>query len=243
MSSRASERRLRILGQLVPIGEQSLETTRLCEVCAEMTATSGAGIMLVSDGTSRGSVCTTNSVSALIEELQFTLGEGPCIDACRYGRPVFEPDLASPTSDRWVAFSPPAIAAGARAVFGFPIRVGAAGLGALDLYRDRPGPLTDDQYADALVLADVAAELILLLQASAPPGELATELETAASFHYVVHQASGMVSAQLGVAVDHAMVRLRAFSFASGQPLVEIARSVVNQTLRFDPTSETGVVR
>jgi len=243
MPSGASERRLRILSQLVPVGDTPLETTRLCDVCAEMTSTSGAGIMLIADGTSRGSVCTTNSVSEVIEELQFTLGEGPCIDACRYGRPVLEPDLASPSTDRWVAFSPPAIAAGARAVFGFPIRVGAANLGALNLYRDQPGPLTSEQHADALVLADVAAELILLLQAEAPPGQLAAELEASARFHYVVHQASGMVSAQLGVAVDHAMVRLRAFAFASGQPLVEVARRVVNRTLRFDPASETGIDR
>ncbi len=206
-----------------------------------MTATSGAGIMLIADGASRGSICTTDSVSEIIEDLQFTLGEGPCIDASRSGRPVLEPDLVAPATNRWVAFAPPAIAAGAQAVFGFPIRIGAASLGALNLYRDRPGPLTDEQHADALVLADVAAELILLLQAEAPPGELATELEAGARFNYVVHQASGMMSAQLDVAIDHAMDRLRAFAFASGRPLAEVARSVVDRTLRFDPTSETGI--
>jgi hypothetical protein len=148
---------------------------------------------------------------------------------------VLEPDLAAPSNDRWIAFSPPAIAAGVRAVFGFPIRIGAAGLGALNLYRDRPGPLSDEHYADALVLADVAAELILLLQADAPPGVLATELESGASFHYVVHQASGMVSAQLGVPVDHALVRLRAYAFGTGTPLIDVARRVVNRIVRFEP--------
>ena len=64
----------------------------------------------------------------------------------------------------------PVIDAGVRAVFGFPLRVGAVRLGALNLYRDQPGPLADEQHADALVLADVAAELILMLQAHAPPG-------------------------------------------------------------------------
>ena len=108
----SSERRLRILDRLVRGGQPPLETTRLCQVCAEMTATTGAGIMLVAEGLSRGSVCTTNSVSELIEELQFTLGEGPCIDASREGQPVLEPDLASPTNDRWIAFGPPAVAAG-----------------------------------------------------------------------------------------------------------------------------------
>ena len=234
------ERRLRILSRLVHSGQPLLETARLCEVCADMTATNGAGIMLFHNGMSRGSLCTTDGVSELVEELQFTLGEGPCIDACRDGRPVLEPDLASPATSRWIAFGPPAIAAGVRAVFGFPIRVGAAGLGALNLYRDRPGPLTDDQHADALVLADIVAEIILLIQAEASPGELATELETGASFHYVVHQASGMVSVQLDVSVDHALVRLRAHAFRTGTPLIDVARGVVDRTVRFDPHEGIG---
>ena len=200
-----------------------------------MTATSGAGIMLFDDDVSRGSLCTTDSVSVLVEDLQFTLGEGPSIDACRWGRPVLEPDLAAPATSRWIAFAPPALAAGVRAIFGFPIRVGAAGLGAVSLYRDRPGPLTDDQHADALVLADLAAEIILLMQADATPGELSTELAAGASFNHVVHQASGMVSAQLDVSVDHALVRLRAHAFATGAPLTDVARRVVMRTLRFHP--------
>lgn len=96
------------------------------------------------------------------------------------------------------------------------------------------------QHADALVLADVAAEMILLMQANASPGELAAELESSARLHYVVHQASGMVSAQLETTVDLALVRLRAVAFSSGRPLVEVARSVVDRTLRFDPNDETG---
>lgn len=211
-----------------------METARLCQVSADVTETDGAGIMLFDKGMSRGSLCSTDGVSELIEELQFTLGEGPCIDASRDGRPILEPDLASPVSTRWMAFGPPAVAAGVGAIFGFPIRFGAVGLGALNLYRDRSGPLTDDQHADALVLADIAAEVILLMQANASPGELATELDAGASFHYVVHQASGMVSAQLEVSVDHALVRLRAHAFRSGTPLIDVARSVVDRTLRLD---------
>jgi hypothetical protein len=237
----AVDRRLRILGHLLGEGQLQLATDRLCAVCAELTAASGASIMLMADGMSRGSVCSTNSVSDALEELQFTLGEGPCLDAYREGRPVLEPDLASPSAMRWVAFAPSAVATGARAVFAFPIRVGAARLGALQLYRDQPGPLTGDQHADAIVLADVAADVILLMQADASPGEVASDLGSSARFHYVVHQASGMVSVQLGVTVDHALVRLRAFAFSTGTPLVDVARSVVDRTLRFDPTDGTGV--
>jgi hypothetical protein len=194
---------------------------------------SGAGIMLMSGETPEGSVCTTNEVSTLIEELQYTLGEGPCVDAYHHDRPVLEPDLAHPATPRWFAFTPPALGAGARAVFGFPLQVGAVRLGALNLYRDRPGPLTEDQYADALVLADVAARAVLAMQAQAPPGALAAELEVGANFRFVVHQASGMVAVQLGIGVGEALLRLRAFAFANDRLITDVAGEVVERRLRF----------
>jgi len=117
-------------------------------------------------------------------------------------------------------------------------------LGALNLYRDRPGPLTDEQHADALVMADLAAQAVLLLQADAPPGSVAAALEAGADFQYVVHQAAGMVAVQLDVSVGHALVRLRAYAFGNELSLAEVAAAVVARTLRFDdhdrgPGSET----
>jgi hypothetical protein len=78
--------------------------------------------MFMSGEIPRGSLCTSNKVSRLIEELQYTLGEGPCVDAYRQDRVVAEPDLADPVRRRWLAFTAPAVQAGARAVFGFPLR-------------------------------------------------------------------------------------------------------------------------
>lgn len=217
-----------------------VETRRVCEVSAEITSMNGAGVMLMSDDVPQGSVCTSNAVSALIEQVQYSLGEGPCIDAYNQDRPVLEPDLAQPARPRWLAFTQPVLEAGVRAVFGFPLRVGAVRLGALNLYRDQPGPLSDDQHADALVLADIAAELILMLQADAPSGLLAAELEAGADFHHVVHQASGMIAAQLDVNVADALVRLRAHSFADDRPLAEVAADVVARRLRFAPEDRSS---
>ncbi len=230
----AGERRIRILNRLVGETGAELETTRLCEVCAEVTDVTGAGIMLMSGDVAQGSVCTSNEVSALVERLQFELGEGPCVDAYHQDRPVLEPDLADPATPRWLAFSGPALNAGVRAIFGFPLQVGAVRLGALNLYCDRRGSLTDDQHADALVMADVAAQALLMLQADAPPGRLATELEAGADFQHVVHQASGMVSAQLEISVGQALVRLRAYAYGNDRPLVAVADDVVGRRLRFD---------
>ena len=209
-------------------------TDRLCATCAVLTGMSGAGIMLLADDVAHGSLCTTDPTSALIEQVQYTLGEGPCVDAHREGRPVAEPDLAGAGPGRWAAFADPVVAAGVGAVFGFPLRVGAVRLGALNLYRDRPGDLSDDQHADALVLADVAAEVILLLQARAPAGMLADELARSADLHLVVHQAAGMVAVQLRISVADALVCLRAHAFAYDRPLREVADDVVARRLRFD---------
>jgi GAF domain-containing protein len=228
------DRLLRILTRLSAADAASSGSARLCEVCADVMVMSGAGIMLISSDVSQGSVCTTDDVSALIEELQYTLGEGPCVDAYHRQEPVLEPDLARAVTSRWLAFTPPAVEAGVRAIFGFPLQIGAARIGALNLYRDQPGPLSDDQHADALVLANVAARAVIAVQAGAPPGELAHELAGSGEFRLVVHQASGMISVQLDVSVADALVRLRAYAFANGRALTDVARDVVNRHLRFD---------
>jgi GAF domain-containing protein len=226
-------RRVRILARLSAGDADGAGARRLCDVCADVTDMSGAGIMVMSRGLAQGSVCATDPVSELIEDLQFTLGEGPCVDAYRDARPVLEPDLLAPETPRWPAFTPAATEAGVRAVFGFPLRVGPVLLGALNLYRDRSGPLGREEHADALAAADLVGEAVLTMQARAPVGQLARQLEPGAGLRLVVHQASGMVAAQLEVGVDEALLRLRAYAFGRERGLTEVARDVVARRLRF----------
>jgi len=207
-------------------------SARLCGVCAGIVGVNGAGVMLMSGDIPRGSLCTTDEVSQLIEELQYTLGEGPCVDAYQQDKVVAEPDLADPVTRRWPAFTPPALQAGVRAIFGFPLRVGTVHLGALNLYRDLPGPLTGDQHADALVVADVAARWVLEAQAGAPVDMVAEELEVSADFHFAVHNAAGIVSVQEGISVTEALIRLRAFAFSSDRLLADVAQDVISRRLR-----------
>jgi hypothetical protein len=228
----AEDRLGRILAALSAAGADSWSSVGLCGVCPYIVGVDGAGVMLMSGDIPRGSLCTTNAVSHLIEELQYTLGEGPCVDAYQQNQVVAEPDLAEPAASRWLAFTPPALAAGVRAIFGYPLRVGTVRLGALNLYRRWASPLTDDQHADALVLADVAARWVLEAQAGAPPDAMAAELEIGADFHFAVHNAAGMVSAQLEISVTEALIRLRAFAFTSDRLLTDVARDIVARRLR-----------
>jgi hypothetical protein len=228
----AGDRLHRILAELSSGGADVWSAARLCRECVKIVGVDGAGVMLMSGDIPRGSLCTTNTVSHLIEELQYTLGEGPCVDAYQQNRVVAEPRLADPRTRRWFAFTPPALEAGVRAVFGFPLRVGTVRLGALNLYRDWPGPLTGDQHADALVLADLAARWVLEAQAGAPPGAVAQELEIGADFHFAVHNAAGMISVQQGISVTEALIRLRAYAFIKDRLLADVAEDVVARRLR-----------
>jgi GAF domain-containing protein len=229
-----TDRVTRILARLSSAdGAENAGTQRLCTVAAEVTALSGAGIMLMVGNEPHTSICTTGGVSALIEELQYTLGEGPCVDAYRFGHPVLEPDLEAPRVARWPAFSHSAVAGGARAVFGFPMSVGSVRLGALNLYRDRPGPLTTEQHSDAAILAAVAGRALITMQTGAAPGTLDIELEAGSNLRLVVHQATGMVAEQLAITVTEALLRLRAHAFTEDRALTDVANDVVTGRVRF----------
>ena len=204
---------------------------RLVRACVSALDVTGAGIMIMVDGGHRGTLGSSDATMGVVEDLQFTLGEGPCLDSYRLGQPVFEPSLAAPITDRWPLFSPPAVKAGVRAIFGFPLQVGAIKLGALDVYLDRPGDLDDTQLADALVMADVVTHEILELQAGAPPDALASELDTPENLRAVVHQASGMLAVQLDVPIADALIRLRAYTYAEKRLVNEVAHDVVAERL------------
>lgn len=211
---------------------------RLCEASLSVT---GAGIVLIGeDHLPRASVWCTDGLSALLEQLEYTLGEGPCVDAHRLERPVLAPELGDATVSIWPGFTSSAVAAGARAVFAFPLPTGEVQLGALCLYANRPGALSDDQHAKALAVANASATSVLSYQRRAAPHVLAAELEEGSDFHAVVHQAAGMVSVQMGSTVATAHVQLRAHAFAEGRLLTDLCADVVDRALCFDPCGTTS---
>lgn len=232
------DRRRALLASIEPSDGQAVDLVELCRAGVELSEVSGASILLMTGDEPQAALCCTDAVSELIEEFQFTYGEGPCIDAHHHRRPVLEPDLAAPATPRWPAFSRAAVQAGARAVFGFPIQVGPVQLGALNLYRTSAGPLTTTQHDDAAIVADSSARTIIATQSDAAPGSLGVGLESGAALRFVVHQATGMVAVQLGVTVTEALVRLRAYAFAHDQLIVDVAEDVVARRIRLSVDGE-----
>lgn len=201
----------------------------LCAACvASLPTIRGASVTVMTRPGGGTVPVATDAVSGRIEELQYSLGEGPCVDATSGGQPVLVADLASAEYGvRWPGFAAGAVAAGAAALYAFPLRVGAIRLGALSLYRAEPAPLSQAELAGAITFADAAT---LLLLSTGVDGTFEVDLGRRA----VVHQATGMVKVQLGVGIEEAFVRLRARAYVDERSLEELSREVVERRLRFD---------
>jgi hypothetical protein len=218
-------------------GEQLALPARLCAECLSALSVSGVGVALMTaDGPSGVVLAATDDRARQLEELQFALGEGPCVEASGGGRPVLEPDLMAAGPARWPRFGAAVLTAGVRAIFAFPLRVGAIRVGVLDLYRDTPGRLTVLERADAAAFADAATVVVLHLQDhDSADAALAGPIDSQAE----VHQATGMITIQLGVSLAEALLRLRAHAYVSGRTVSAIAADVVNRRIHFDD-SESG---
>lgn len=208
----------------------------LAAACARALPVSGVGLALMGPDGPAGIISATDGAAVELEELQFTLGEGPCVEASESGRPVLQPDLARTAPLRWPAFAGGALEAGIRAVFAFPLRVGASRVGMLDLYRDRPGPLAPDELTEALSFADAATLVLLHAQAGSDGLDGVPALDDRAE----VHQATGVVSVQAGVGLAEALVLLRARAFAEGRRLADLAQDVLAGTTFFGEDDTRG---
>ena len=215
-------------------GDAETVVDRLCVAATRLLSLGGAGLSLMVDGVLRGTAGATGAGIEVIQELQLSLGQGPCVDAWVLREPVAESDLADPVRVRWPVFAQAAVEAGVRAVFAFPLRLGAIRIGVLALYRDRPGGLSAEEFGDGLVLADVAVHMVLGLQAGAEADGLHELLADQPAYWPEVHQATGMISAQLGVSLDEAFVRMRAVSFSESRRLRDVAGDVVARRLRLE---------
>lgn len=215
---------------------EGAEGYALCAVAAEFTVFDGAGIALI-DNDELTSLCTSDHASGALMDLELALGEGPMVDASR-GDASEDTDLRQTTSPEWSIYRSEAVALGARAVFAYPIRLGAIRFGALSFYRISAGPLDAQQSSDAYLMASVIGRAILAEQSGGTLVGFADELHGESALDFRVHQAAGMLAIQGALSVKDALVLLRAHAFGVGLSLADLAERIVTGTTRFD--SNTG---
>lgn len=207
----------------------------LVEDCRRALGVDGVGLAVADSNGLVGVVAATAGIGQAGEDLQFSLGEGPCQVASATGRMVHSPDLGA--DPRWLQYSSEARASGIRAAFSAPLQVGAVQLGVLDVYRRDPGSLTVDALESLRIHAE-AAVAVLLLIADTDHAAAPVDVMELADIRPVVHQAAGMVAIQLRVTLQEALVRLRGAAFSSGRSLREVAGDVVTRRIGFDHTDD-----
>ncbi|GCD48035.1 GAF and ANTAR domain-containing protein [Streptomyces paromomycinus] len=166
-----------------------------------------------------------------MDDLQYVLGEGPTLEALHTARTVIEPDLRNTPVGRWPQFLP-AARTDVRTVVAVPLLLGVVSVGVLTAYRTRPGAPSAEQTAATDRFARAALNLLLY----ASPARLLTgEHGAGLALHRAeVHQATGVLSVQLRVALDQALLRLRAHAYAQDRALLDVARDVIAHRLRLD---------
>ncbi len=207
---------------------------RICGASATALTASGVGVSVVTGDGEWGFAIASSPACQLLEELQFTLGEGPCVDALATGRPVLVADVTDGAADRWPIYSSAVRERGVRSVFAFPLLAGAASVGVLDVFRGRPGAMNEEDIAQSLTFAAIARTAVLDGQHEAPVDEVPNGFDESPGYRAEVFQAQGMVMVQLGVTLAEALLRLRAHAYAYDRTLADVARDVVARALRFD---------
>lgn len=203
----------------------------LCGPFLTALPVTGASVSTLGDPLGSSTVCSSDARAARLDEIQIDLGEGPCWDALSLDQPILAPDLQTAANERWPVASTALRETGLEAVFAFPLRYGRLGLGAVDLYADDHAGLSGDDVAHASALAEVAARHVLHRALRRLDLDLDEPID--AYSRREVHQASGMVSVQLSITVEDALLVLRGHSFAVTKSLREVAAEVVSRRLDF----------
>ncbi len=213
-------------------------TRRLCQAFVDSLNVSGASITVFGLDGQQSTVCTSDELAARGDLLQLELGEGPHWDVLSSGKAVLCPDLSAAIQQQWPAFSAAAVESGMVGVFSFPMTLGAITVGAVDLYTRTPRVLEPREVSLALTMASqVAAAAVRRAMLSANDHD-SVEAAMAPALRLEVHQATGMIQAQLDTNATNAFSRLRAHAFVTGRDIEDIARDVVARRLDFSALAD-----
>ncbi|MER6795404.1 GAF and ANTAR domain-containing protein [Amycolatopsis mediterranei] len=207
---------------------------RVCRECVRLLSLDGAAIAVMAHAGQRELVHATDVVSTALADLQFALGEGPGFEAYTSGDAVLVPDLGADFAPAWPIFAVEAATHPVAALFSFPVHLGGIAVATLDAYRGTPGSLSNGDLVTAGRLADLAALALSGLSANAGrwlDGD-GSRMSGSGMRYRQVSQATGMVMAVLDLPPAAALARIRAYAFACGRSLLDVASDIVTRQLQ-----------
>jgi GAF domain-containing protein len=186
----------------------------------------GTTLMLVDRDQALRNLAASDRRAAVLEELQATHGEGPCVDAFDDKQPVATDDLGR--EDRWPAFSPDAARRRLLAVLASPIPYSEQAVGVVAVFAAQPHPWTEAEREAIVAFTELVALLILNAMQARERGRVAAELQVALDSRVVIEQAKGVLVGRHGLTTRQAFERLRRQARDQRRPLSEVARAVVD---------------
>jgi transcriptional regulator with GAF, ATPase, and Fis domain len=206
---------------------------RLVDSCSELLDTTAAAILLADQSGELDVMASTSEASRLVELIQLGAEAGPCVECFQTGEVISVPDIAE-SPERWSRFRESAVALGFASVHAVPMRLRDNTIGALNLLREEPGELDEQDRIAARAFADVATIGILHERSLRETAVLAEQLQGALSSRVIIEQAKGVVAYTKGVTIEQAFELIRRYARSHQVGLSQVAARLVDRSLRFD---------
>jgi transcriptional regulator with GAF, ATPase, and Fis domain len=198
----------------------------------ELLAADAAGIMLADDDGLHVMASSTEE-ARMLELYELQNDEGPCLDCYRTGQPVGRADLQAMHST-WPVFTLRLREFGFHSAYALPMRLRGDTIGALNLFRATPGPLSESALAIGQAMADVATVGLLQERAIAASEQLAIQLQEALTSRITLEQAKGVLAQRIGLSMDGAFQLMRDYARGRGKRLGDVAADIVEGSVDSD---------
>ena len=212
---------------LLPL-EDSL--TRVAEYAVRaIPGAEGAGLTLLEENRSDTIVATADFV-ARIDDIQYSLGQGPCVSAVADRQIVLSGSLGG--DRRWPQFGSRVARLGVHSVVSLPLITDEGVLGAMNVYAHDKNAFTADAGRLGELFAVPAAIAVQNAQVLAQTKRLASQLQAALSSRGVIERALGIMMSRSGGTEAEALDRLRTLSQNQHEKLPVVAQSIVQEAVR-----------
>jgi hypothetical protein len=227
-------REARVLDAVVSLVDSLLDDfdvvdllTELTKRCSDLLEVAAAGFLLADPFQQLRLLAATSEQARELELFELQADEGPCVECYVTGQPVSIADVRAETH-RWPRFASAAYDAGFASVHAVPMRAAGLVLGALGLFGNRPGALTEADLLVGRTLTHIAS--VTILQEHAPtPATVLPQLRAIMASRVVVEQAKGFLREHLDISVEEAFTLMRTYARHNGEHLTDVARRLVTE--------------
>lgn len=201
--------------------------TRIAEMAVQaIPGADGAGLTLQEPDREDVVVKSAEFVRQ-IDEVQYGIGQGPCISAAVEARAMRSGSLGG--DPRWPRFGPRAGRLGVHSVLSLPLETPAGVIGAMNVYAHAHNAFDERAEEIAKLFAAPAAISVLNAQILAQSQRLATQLQAALQTRPVIDQAIGILRSRSGETATEAFDTLRQLSQHEHVKVAELAGRIVEE--------------